>query len=242
MPNVDQLALIDRAREVALDEQRVLAAWIAGSIANRMDDDYADIDLHLLVSDEDLGEFDKIWIDLIHKVGPMVMVRPMAGVVGGYAITPDWMHLDIVCHVASRFDPKTLRGCWPLFDRVGVLPTEVTPGPSPKGDPYFPAGVVDFYYYLLGNLAVVLGRGEVLLAGNGAIMRRDVGLVPLMLAENGVQKYDGNKRLNPYLTDEQRAFLESLPPVAATRESVIEFDRLVAAEVSRRGRALAAAT
>jgi hypothetical protein len=239
---MDQLALVDRAREVAAGEPRVLAAWIAGSLANGVGDDYADIDLHLLVTDECLDEFDRIWIDLIHKIGPMVMVRPIAGITGGYAITPEWKHLDVVCHAAGTFDAGTLRGCWPLFDKVGLLPTEITPGPSAYGEPYFPAEVVDFYFYLLGNLAVVLGRDELVLASNGAVARRDAGLVPLMLAENGVRKYDGNKRLNPYLTVEQRTVLESLPPVAPTRESVIAFDRLVAAEVRRRGRALAAAT
>jgi hypothetical protein len=59
---------------------------------------------------------------------------------------------------------------------------------------------VNLYFYLLGNLAVVLGRGEVLLAMNGAAMRRDIGLVPVMLAENGVRKHDGRKRLNRYPT------------------------------------------
>src|SRR5262245_25004426 len=152
------------------------------------------------------------------------------------------MHLDVVCHAISAFNENALRGCWPLIDRIGALPTAITPGPAPHGEAYFPAETVDFYYYLLGNLAVVLGRGELTLASNGAIARRDVGLVPLMLAENGVRKSDGNKRLNPYLTDEQRRFLESLPALAATRASVIEFDKLIAAEVSRRGRALAAAT
>jgi hypothetical protein len=129
-----------------------------------------------------------------------------------------------------------------LVDRIGILPAGRSPGPSPYGDPYFPADAVDFYYYLLGNLVVVLGRGELTLASNGSIMRRDIGLVPLMLAENGVRKNDGNKRLHPYLTDEQRAFLQSLPPVADDRDLIIAFDALVAAEVSRRGRALARRT
>jgi hypothetical protein len=69
---------------------------------------------------------------------------------------------------------------------------------------------VDLYFYLLGNLAVVLGRGE------------------LSLASNGVRKSDGQKRLNPYLTASQIGFLEGLPPVSSTRPSVIAFDRLVA--------------
>ena len=182
-------------------------------------------------------------MDLARAIAPMVSVRPIGGaVVGGYSITEDWQHLDIVCHPESTFDPAALRGCEPLFDRAGLLPGERTPGPSAYGEPYFPDDTVEFYYYLLGNLAVVLGRGELTLATNGAIMRRDVGLVPLMLAENGVRKSDGNKRLNPYRTAEQRAVLEGLPPVWADCASVIEFDRLVAAEVSRRGRALAVRT
>lgn len=242
MPSAEHQALMDRAAEVAAGEPRVVAAWIAGSLANGVEDDYADVDLHLLVDDDDLDGFRQVWMELIRSVGPMVMIRPIAGIVGGYAITPDWMHLDVVCHAAGTFDPSELHGCWPLFDRLGVLPSELTPGPSPYGEPYFPADKVEFYYYLLGTLAVVLGRGELVLAHTGATMRRDVGLVPLMLAENGVRKYDGNKRLNPYLTDEQRWFLEALPPVAASRESVVRFDRLVAFEVSRRGRALAAST
>jgi hypothetical protein len=98
------------------------------------------------------------------------------------------------------------------------------------------------YHYLLGNLAVVLGRGEVLLAMNGAVMRRDIGLVPVMLAENGVRKHDGRKRLNRYLTASQLAFLESLPPLSASRDSVIRFDQLVAADLSARGRAMAERT
>jgi hypothetical protein len=54
-----------------------------------------------------------------------------------------------------------------------------------------------------------------------------------------VRKQDGNKRLNRYLTASQLAFLESLPPLTASRDSVIRFDQLVAADLIARGRALA---
>lgn len=242
MPMERQRELIDRARVVTAQDGRVSAAWIAGSFANGTADDYSDVDLHLLIDDSRLDEFATAWAGLAREIAPAVMLRPIAGAVGGYSITPDWLHLDIVCHPRSGFDAGKLRGCLPLFDRTGLLPAERTPGPSPFGAPYFPADAVEFYYYLLGNLAVVLGRGELTLASNGAIMRRDSGLVPLMLAENGVRKTDGNKRLNPYLTAGQRRFLAELPPVAADRSMIVEFDACVAAEMSRRGRALAAAT
>jgi hypothetical protein len=243
VPTTAQKALIDRAREVAEQDPRVLGAWIVGSLATGSDDEWSDVDLHLLVSDHDLDAFPRVWAEIIERIGPMVMIRQIGNIAGGYAITPEWMHLDVVCHAASSYNPAARRGgYWPLFDRTGRLPVERSHGPDPHGDPYFPAEAVDFYYYLLGNLAVVLGRGELTLATNGAIMRRDMGLIPLMLAENGVRKNDGNKRLQPYLTDDQNAFLGTLPPLAQTRDSVIAFDRLVAAEMSRRGRALATVT
>ena len=243
VPSQRQLDIIERATEVTSGDKRLLAAWIAGSFANGIADEYADIDLHILVEDQYLGAMRTGWTELAASIAPMVAVRPIGGrVVGGFGITPDWVHLDIVCYPLSEFDPAAIRGCLPLFDRNGLLPTARTPSPDLRGKPYFPAGAVEFYFYLLGNLAVVLGRGELTLATNGAIMRRDVGLVPIMLAENGIQKTDGNKRMNPYLTAEQRALLDALPPLWADRDAVIAFDRLVAGEVIRRGRALAAVT
>jgi hypothetical protein len=55
-------------------------------------------------------------------------------------------------------------------------------------------------------------------------------------------KTDGKKRLNRYLTAEQRAFLQALLPLTSQRDIIVEFNRRVAAEVIRRGKALAAAT
>jgi hypothetical protein len=242
MPSQRQLDLIELAAGVTSSDKRLLAASIAGSFANGIADEYADIDLHILVEDQDLDAMRTAWMELAASIAPMVVVRPIGGVVGGFGITPDWVHLDVVCYPLSKLDPAGMRGCLPLFDRTGLLPATHTPGPDLLGEQYFPAGAVEFYFYLLGNLAVVLGRGELTLATNGAIMRRDTGLVPIMLAENGIQKTDGNKRLNPYLTTEQRAFLDALPPLSADRDAVIAFDRLVASEVIRRGRALAAGT
>lgn len=85
----------------------------------------------------------------------------------------------------------------------------------------------------------VLGRGEVVLARNGAVRRLETGRVPLMLAANGVRTHDGTKQLNAHLTGEQRAVLEALPPLTAARSAVLAFDRAVAAEVISRGRTVA---
>lgn len=242
VPTSAQAELIERATEVVSSDDRIQAAWLAGSFAAGTADEFSDIDLHCAISDESADWFRAHWTDLARQISPVVLASPIPGLIGGYCITPQWLHFDIVLHQAGGLDPKRTGPVRPLFDRAGLLPAEPVDPAGMDGPPYFPAASVDFYFYLLGNLAVVLGRGEIILASNGSIMRRDTGLVPVMLGENGVRKSDGNKRLNRYLTAEQRAFLESLPPVSTEREAVIEFDRRVAAELIRRGRALAAST
>ena len=246
MATAEQDRLIERAADVTASDERIRAAWLAGSFAAGTADEFSDIDLHCAISADSADWFREHWADLARQITPVVLAGPIPGVLGGYVITPDWMHLDIVLHpvdTPAGFDSRSRgRPIRPLFDRAGLLPPETTTPADTSSAPYFPAASVDLYFYLLGNLAVVLGRGEVLLASNGAINSRDVGLVPVMLAENGVRKSDGAKRLNRYLTAEQRTFLESLPPVTARRDAVIEFNQRVAAELIRRGRALAAAT
>jgi len=241
-PTSEQAGLIERATEVVSSDERIQAAGLTGSFAAGTADEFSDIDLHCVISDDSAGWFREHWTDLARRISPYVLASPIPGLIGGYVVTPEWLHVDIVMQPLAAFDPGQASPMRPLFDRNGILPATPVVAAGIDRAPYFPAGSVDFYFYLLGNLAVVLGRGEIVLASNGAIMRRDAGLVPVMLAENGVRKSDGNKRLNPYLTASQRAFLESLPALSAERDSVIEFDRRVSAELIRRGRALAEAT
>jgi hypothetical protein len=194
-PTDAQLAIISRARAAAAADDRIVAAWLDGSFAAGTADAFSDIDLHCAVTDESAGWFSGHWSDLAKRITPLVLAGPIPGVLGGFVITPQWLHLDLVFHPRSQCDPAALTSVRPLFDRTGRC--------------------------------------------NGAIMRRDLRLVPVMLAENGVRKHDGRKRLNRYLTTGQRAFLESLPPLSSTRDSVIRFDQLVAADLTPRGRALA---
>ncbi|HEY3866710.1 MAG TPA: nucleotidyltransferase domain-containing protein [Actinocrinis sp.] len=236
-------ALIERAGRVAQEDARILAACLVGSFATGRADAFSDIDLHCVIEDDDVAWFRENWRTLAERMTDAVHTGQIPNVVGGLAITPQWQHLDLVFHPRSHFRQEDHPALWPLFDRTGeLLPAEPRREPPGDTEPYFPAQAVDLYLYFLGNLAVVLGRGELLLASNGAILTRDVGLVQVMLAENGVRKSDGAKRLNRYLTDDQRAFLEALPPVASDQASVIAHNRLVAAEFIRRGRALAART
>src|SRR5437763_4398514 len=236
-----QERLIARAVEVLRDDDRVLAAWLVGSFAVGEADPWSDIDLHFLVPDVHAEDLKESWRDLLHVITPTVMSRPFyPGSDGGYSITPEWVHIDLAFHRESVLDPKSISGMSPLFDKPGdLLPDHPTPRTPFVGAPYFPAEVVDFFFYMFGNLVVVVGRDEPAWAMNGVITLRDLALVPLMFAERGVRKQGGNKRLNPFLSEEQRQVLLGLPPIGPTIDSVIDAEVAIARDFIPRGRSLA---
>lgn len=138
--------------------------------------------------------------------------------VGGFALTPRWQHIDLVVHAQSALvQPQTAR----------VL--------------HDPDAVVTLFLYLVGNLVVTLGRGELVLAHSGIDALRSQ-LVRLMLAERGIQKTDGQKRLNPYLDTDQQRFLTSLPAAATTSDDILVACQVITVEFVRRARRLAQAT
>jgi hypothetical protein len=105
---------------------------------------------------------------------------------------------------------------------------------------------VDFGQYFgpyeppaMARVPRVVRRQEWLALAQGAAGFRDNLLIPLMLAENGVRKTDGAKRLNRYLTDEQRRALQALPAVGSDPDRLLEAHAAIAREYLRRARRLA---
>jgi hypothetical protein len=102
---------------------------------------------------------------------------------------------------------------------------------------------------MLANMVSIIGRNEPIPGTNGVILVRDLDLVRLFLAEQGLTSAHGlpglfpfTKRLRHYLTDEQNEPLETLPPLVATLDSVIEGYVALAEVFLPRAKALAART
>ena len=235
------LELIELATQAARGDERIAAAWVSGSLASDFADQFSDIDVHIAVREEDFGAFAEAgWADFVSGLAPTVLTRSFQSGRGGFAVTSDWMHFDVVVHRAGDQLFKGGAGIRPLFDRTGgLLPKASATGSVRRGEPYFPGKVVEWFFYMLGNLAVVVGRDEPVLGTNGAVMLRDTCLVPLMHAEEGVVRTGGNKRLRAFLTEEQHLLLEELPAVDATLESVIASYAATSNLFVTRGRALA---
>jgi hypothetical protein len=253
-------AFIAKAREVLAADERVLAAYLVGGFAVGLGDAFSDVDLQVLVTDEAADTLPNDWPDLIHAITPTVRMQPFGmlnprapsgGSAGGLCITPDWLHFDVVFRLASQTDAHAVEGMLPLLDKAGLLPSSPVARPDRRGDPFFPEAAVSMFLYMLGNVVAAIGRDEPIPASNGVVMIRDIGLVGLFLAEQGLAStrehafgnpFPFTKRLRRYLTGEQNAILESLPPLSPTIDSAIDGYVALAEVFLPRARRLAEAT
>jgi hypothetical protein len=237
-----QRNLIERVKVVAAEDDRILAAWLVGSFATGQADAYSDVDLHCLITDESADWFRTHWTDTATALaGPLVMARRLGGMIGGVCLTPEWLHLDLIMHLRSELDPHTLAGLKPLYDRNGdLLPKQTNPR-TVVGEAYFPEDPITLWLYYLGNLPVGVGRGELVFLHGSVVTWRDL-LLDVMLAENGIRNRGGNKRLNPYLTDEQRQVLESIPIPGMDMDEILDYLKAITREILHRGKALARRT
>lgn len=236
--------MIQRAQERLPADDRVLAVYLIGSYATGAEDRFSDLDVHLVVTDASIGWFEQHWDDVLHELaGPTVFTDRLPGLAGGLGITPDWLHVDLIAHSLGSFDRFQYDGVRVLFDRDGTLfPDGDQPAEHGRpGTPYWPENVVPMFLYFLGNLVTVLGRDERVVANQGIGVVRDL-LIRLMLAERGVRRTSGAKRLNALLSAEQRATLEAVPPAGYNPADIIAANQYLCHELLRRAKPLAEQT
>lgn len=216
-----QLRLLTRARDALRRDDRIAAAFVTGSLARGNADAQSDLDL-LLISDASFPAVVDEWETLVDAVAPTVFRRRFGQPpsVIATAITPDWCRFDLVVQPVSEVSRRTHGPSLALFDREGARITLPQRLPAPVSAARL-TELVEEFLRVLGLLPVVLARDELLVGVDGVILLRRM-LTDLMLAERGDVDRGGVKRLNPLLGEDQRAALDRLPPLAPTREAVVE--------------------
>ncbi|MFJ6357576.1 aminoglycoside 6-adenylyltransferase [Pseudarthrobacter oxydans] len=224
---------LDTLVSACRDDERVRSAWLEGSIAQSLADDWSDIDLHLLV--EEPEEFDaRGWLSAIV---PLVLADSIPGVPGALiCLTPDWIHIDLVLHSTAENLPESQREV--LLDRDGRVTSTVVIPPGP-GKPYFPDQQVRIFLYFMGTAIAAHDRGDLIALLHVTTQMRDRLLIQLMLAENGVEAEAGTKRTTRHLNADQMDCLRSLPPTAVSEASLLQALNVITAEYLRRAYRLA---
>lgn len=215
--------LVDRLVEILQADQRIQAAWLSGSLARGEGDEFSDVDLVVAIDDAERDALLADWDDLAASVAPIVFSNRLdAGPTTVLNhITEEWLRFDVAVlspeGVVGTRTASTLRV---LFDRLGLHERL-----RPAGDRLQPSGprvesLVREFLRVLGLLPVVLGREEQVVGASGAGLVRTL-VVQLMLEDTAVEDRGGALRLRGLLPEDRLSALAALPPIEATRESVI---------------------
>ena len=230
-----QQTLVDAIATALRGDKRVEAAWLAGSLGREEGDALSDVDVVVLCADGAAGE-------IASDVGLLDFAKPVLvnALYGGRilnVITQDWQRFDLVFiegQDLARYNANDLK---PLFNRTGREPPRTQPLPN-KITPENLSKLVNEFFRVVTLAPVGIGRQEFVVALTGIELLRTM-TVDLMLAENGMGRRGGALRLNPFLTSEQIGLLQSLPAVAAERDSLMRCQSAIASIFLPRARALA---
>lgn len=203
-----QQRCIAAATQILPDCPGVRAVWVGGSLARGEGDQFSDVDLNCLVSKDSLEFWRHRWSDVISElVGPLTMARTINdSIIGGFSVTRDWEHVDLIVHQLETFVRPAAYHV--LYDPARLV--DSAPSRPVESDKSMSAGdMSEFFFYLTGSFATLIGRGELTLAQNSVLSLRQ-WLIQLMFVENGRKPIGGARRLNNYLTAEQQEDLEKI--------------------------------
>lgn len=214
--------LIERIVEVLQADGRVCAAWLSGSLGRGAGDRYSDVDVVAVVAEADRKAFLADWDSIVATIAPVVLTNQLnTGAVTVFnQVTTDWLRFDVSVVTPAALDHYTASTLRLLFDKAD-LHSKL----RPRGEPLAPSAsrvnaLTKEFMRVLGLLPVVLGREEYAVGASGASLIRML-LIQLMTEDVAVEDRGGALHLRGLLPDARLAEIDALPPIAATRESVV---------------------
>ncbi len=212
--------LIDRVKQVLSTDDRVLGVWLTGSHGRGTQDRFSDVDLIVVVDDDEVDSFCADWPQISDQIAPTVYRRQLGQLPIFTQITPDWLRYDVSVDTADALEARTRSTVSAVLDPHGLTARLRRPAPPKQPDPRRVTAISHEFLRVLGLLPVVIGREEFVVGESGAALLRSM-LIDLMLEDVAVEDRGGALHLNPLLPDDRRQILADLPPLQATRASVI---------------------
>ena len=217
-----QQSLLDAITNVLEADTRIESAWLHGSLAHDAGDEWSDIDVIAICASGAAEDAIRRYVTNPGAFVPTVFANVLFGQVLN-VVTKDWRRFDILFAERDIFRQFPAMHYRQLFNKTIAAPPK---NPSPPPAPPRPARVkmaIDEFLRILGLLPIVIGREEYVNALSGITHLR-TQTINLMVEENGIEPWDrgGALHVNRLITPDQRAELETLGPIEATRESIIE--------------------
>jgi predicted nucleotidyltransferase len=219
MPGPHLTAFIDRILDVFERDQRVLAVWLEGSLAQGDGDAYSDVDVHVAVPDEGFEEFVADDDALLARLGEVISYVPVP--VPGAKLLPATVasrtgpvRVDLMVEQRSRIASAPRRhdvGARFLLDRDGIEQARAgAPGASFDAAGYL-RGIMRTYFFGALWPWRMVGRRDwtALLWNDSTVIQQFV--VPSMLIADGSPEFHRELTTRPrFLRDARRRELEAL--------------------------------
>jgi hypothetical protein len=229
-------ALLGRALGVFEADPRVIAAWLSGSLARGTADAFSDLDLLVATSDDGHPSFTAEWTGWLEAITPTVLAKRIPGITGLFAVTPEWLRLDVAWEARGALPDTFFRERALLFDRDACAAALPAPFPRAGASTAAVLGLVEESLRILGLLPVAIGREDWLLGVEGVHTQRLL-LYQLLQQINAPLPVTGLKQWSSKLNAEQRRRFEALPTGAPDPESIVAGTIGVVEEILREARA-----
>ena len=221
--------LAERLGRLLKRDARVLALFVAGSLARGDADEYSDLDLVLIAQPEHHESLAALCRGYLQQCQEVVYWKPGGAPLQLQAITAEWLRCDFTILTPAAARLRARAGLAVVWDRARIGETlRAAPGHDAERAERI-AAIIDEFLRLLGLLEVVVGRGETLLGVQHA-QRLRVQLVALLLEADAAPDRRAALRLDSCLSEESHALLralpEALPELASVRDAHIACARV----------------
>ncbi len=236
-----QTAFIKQLQIKAEADDRICAAWLAGSFGRGIADRYSDVDAHLLIADTEIERFRQNVRAWLEEIRPLVLFNLMFDGQMVNAMTVDGLRVDLWMQGGDKAT-VTEGAVRVLHAADGALTWQPAPDAmltQAEAERQL-ARLIPEFWRCLSMLPVVIGRSELITCAAGAFLEVQL-LTDVLAMASGLRLDRGVKARNDYMPDHLRRALEeaiSLPSL--NEEALIRFHLRLAALMQRHGPAICA--